>query len=239
MDPALIDACFFDPLGREQRMVWADAVQQVAFERCGVVRRFPVRAGRRVAPGWWWSATDGRLVHYGSGLMRMQVMLLDRDPSVVGLACRPVELLWRGSGAVLSHAPHLLARLADGTAALVDCVGRDGMSPEHARRAAVVAAAAAAVGWHYRAVGPPDPVLAANVRWLAGYRHPRYAATGTEAGQLLGCYSRPRPLIDGVRELGDPLKGTADGVPRAVARGSDGSADRAAARTGACRGRRR
>ncbi|WP_454130989.1 TnsA-like heteromeric transposase endonuclease subunit [Kitasatospora aureofaciens] len=172
MDPALIDACSFDPLGREQRMVWADAVQQVAFERCGVVRRFPVRAGRRVAPGWWWSATDGRLVHYGSGLMRMQVMLLDRDPSVVGLACRPVELLWRGSGgAVLSHAPHLLARLADGNGRAGGLRGA-GRDVARARtRAAVVAAAAAAVGWHYRAAGLPDPVLAANVRWLAGYRH--------------------------------------------------------------------
>jgi hypothetical protein len=28
------------------------------------------------------------------------------------------------------------------------------------------------VGWNYRLVGVPDPIVTANLRWLAGYRHP-------------------------------------------------------------------
>jgi hypothetical protein len=33
----------------------------------------PIRKGKRLAPGWWWSATTGRLVHYGSAAMRLHV----------------------------------------------------------------------------------------------------------------------------------------------------------------------
>ncbi|MFD5134296.1 TnsA-like heteromeric transposase endonuclease subunit [Streptomyces olindensis] len=120
--PAVADSCrysarFLDPYGGEQRMPWGEAARVVPLEECGPVRPFPLRSGRRFAPGWWWSATTGRLVHYGSGVMRTQVMLLDRDPSVMAMACRPVELSWRGSdGTEVSHAPHLMARFGDGCA---------------------------------------------------------------------------------------------------------------------------
>lgn len=185
-------------------MPWADVVRGIRLEDCGPVRSFPVRPGKRMAPGWWWSATDGRLVRYGSGVMRTQVMLLDHDPEVVAVACRPVEFVWRDpDGSCLEHAPHLMARLAGGSGLLVDCAGREETSRRLAHRAAVVTAAVASVGWSYRIARPPDPVLAANLGWLAGYRHPRYR--GAElARRAVDAFLRPRPLIEGARELGDP-----------------------------------
>ncbi len=131
-------------------------------------------------------------------------MLLDRDPAVVSLACRPLELVWRGGGKETGHAPQLMARLKDGSGVLVDGVGRSGPSARLAERARVVAAAAEAVGWGYRLAEPPDPVVVANVRWLAGYRHPRYAA-GPWMPALVEAFSSPRPAIEAVRELGDPI----------------------------------
>ncbi|MFD5134429.1 TnsA-like heteromeric transposase endonuclease subunit [Streptomyces olindensis] len=181
VDASLIDVRFRDPLGRAHQLPWLEAAQDVVFEDSPAVRPFPVRHGRRVAPGWWWSSTTGRLVAYGSGVMRIELMLLDRDPAVVALACRPVELVWREESKELGHAPQLMARLQDGSGLLLDCAGRSGPSARLAERARVVAAAAEAVGWSYRLAGPPDPVLLANVRWLAGYRHPRYAAGGVDA----------------------------------------------------------
>ncbi|MFF8609484.1 TnsA-like heteromeric transposase endonuclease subunit [Streptomyces sp. NPDC015346] len=148
-----VDACFRDPLGKAHQVSWLEAAQDVVFEDCPVIRSFPVRYGRRVAPGWWWSSTSGRLVAYGSGVMRTQLMLLDRDPAVVALACRPVELVWREDGKVVSHAPQLMARLQDGRGLLLDCAGRIGASARLAERARVVAAAAEAVGWSYRLAG--------------------------------------------------------------------------------------
>lgn len=200
-----VDACFRDPLGQAHQVSWLEAAQDVAFEACPVIRSFPVRYGRRVAPGWWWSSTNGRLVAYGSGVMRTQLMLLDRDPTVAALACRPVELVWREKGGrVVGHAPQLMARRQDGSGLLLDCVGRSGPSARLVERARVVAAAAEAVGWSYRLAGPPDPVLVANVRWLAGYRHPRYAA-GPWMPALAEAFGNPRPTVEVVCDLGDPI----------------------------------
>ncbi|MFF4795399.1 TnsA-like heteromeric transposase endonuclease subunit [Streptomyces sp. NPDC001276] len=199
-------ARFVDPVGDERLMRWRDVARGVALEDRGPVRPFPVRPGRRFAPGWWWSATTGRLVHYGSGVMRTQVMLLDRDPSVMAMACRPVELSWRESdGTVLSHTPHLMARFGDGGGLLLDCAGRGEISPRLAHRAAVMAAAARAVGWQYRVASPPEPVVAANLSWLSGYRHPRYRDTELMEGAVRA-FARPRPLIEGARDLGDTMR---------------------------------
>lgn len=201
----MIDARFLDARGALSQVPWLQAAAEDDLEQCRPVRSFPVRPGRRIAPGWWWSATDSQLVHYGFGAMRTQVMLLDFDRSVTALACSPVELVWRGRGERrVTHVPHLLARLRNGSAVLVDCAGRGGISRRLAVRARVMEAAAAAAGWHYRIAGAPDPMLAANVRWLAGFRHPRHAAAAGESS-VAACFEQPRPLVEAVRELGDPL----------------------------------
>ncbi|MFI1441838.1 TnsA-like heteromeric transposase endonuclease subunit [Streptomyces fructofermentans] len=204
VDARLIDVCFRDPGGRSRQVPWLEAAQVIPFEDFPAVRPFQVRHGRRIAPGWWWSSTAGRLVMYGSGVMRTQLMLLDRDPAVVALACRPVELVWREGGRTVGRAPQLMARLQDGSGLFLDCVGRSGLSALPAARARVVADAAEAVGWSYRLAGPPDPVLVANVRWLAGYRHPRYAA-GPWMSAVLEAFASPRPAVEGVYGLGDPI----------------------------------
>ncbi|WP_438453353.1 TnsA-like heteromeric transposase endonuclease subunit [Streptomyces asiaticus] len=197
-------ARFVDLSGVEHELPWLEACGERALEECLPVLQFPVLKGRRVAPGWYWSATNRGLVHHGFKAMRTQVMMLDRDPGVVALACRPVELLWRGRGGkTVSHAPHLMARLADGSGLLVDCAGRSGAGRRLVRRAVHAEAAAVAAGWHYRLVGPPPPVVEANVRWVAGYRHPRCA--GRWMSEVAECFRRPMALIDGVRLLGDPI----------------------------------
>ncbi|MEU9348015.1 TnsA-like heteromeric transposase endonuclease subunit [Streptomyces sp. NPDC048278] len=193
-----------DAAGIEHEVPWLEAAAEHALEECLPVRQFPALKGRRTAPGWYWSATDRRLVHYGFKAMRTQVMMLDHDPKVVALACRSVELLWRGRcGKTVSHAPHLMARLADGSGLLVDCAGRTGAGRRLVQRAFHIEAAAAAGGWHYRLVAPPPPVVEANVRWLAGYRHPR-CAQGRLA-EVTGCFRTPTALETGVRLLGDPI----------------------------------
>ncbi|MFP8962586.1 TnsA-like heteromeric transposase endonuclease subunit [Streptomyces nanhaiensis] len=197
------EARFVGGDGRLRRVPWSRLAREVAVEDLPPVRTFSVRQGRRVAPGWWWSATTGRLVHYGFGAMRTQVMLLDRDPRVVALACSPVELAWLAQdGEAVVHAPHLMARLEDGSGVLVDCAGRQGPSRRVAERAPQLTVLAREAGWRYRVAALPSPVGAANVRWLAGYRHPRNG--GGRLGEVAAAFARPRPLEEGVRDLGDP-----------------------------------
>lgn len=187
---------------------WLQAAVQVRFEELEPVALFPVVPGRRWGPGWWWSATTGRHIAHGSQAMCTQLMLLDREAHVVGLAARPVRLIWRdpGSGRVLTWVPQVFARYADGTALLADCPATTEPPGERAARAAaVLAVACEAVGFAYRRLVPPDPVLAANVRWLAGYRHPRHRDAGGLEHAVLEAFTAPQPLMAGAAAAGEAL----------------------------------
>ena len=61
-----------------------------------------------------------------------------------------------------------------------------------------------ALGWSYRRVGAINPVLAANVRWLGGYRHPRCRRPDA-ARQLVAVFDTPTPLDEGVLAAGSRL----------------------------------
>ena len=188
---------------------WEQAAPVVRFEDLPPVAAFPVVPGRRWGPGWWWSATTGGHVAHGSVAMRIQLMILDRDPVVTGLAARPVRVVWRdaGDGKVRSWVPQLFARHADGTGLLADCPAAPGAGGARAQGAAqVLQVLCAAVGWSYRRLAPPDPVTTANLRWLAGYRHPRNAGGPALQAAVAAAFTVPRPLAEGVAAVGDPLR---------------------------------
>ncbi|MFI9771666.1 TnsA-like heteromeric transposase endonuclease subunit [Streptomyces sp. NPDC052415] len=202
------EAVFLDPVGQVVQQRWADAALAVAFEDLAPVSAFPVVPGRRWGPGLWWSATTGRHVAAGSNAMRIQLMALDRDPDVTALAGRPVRLLWRNPrGQVRSWVPQLFARRADGTALLADCPSHPDAGGERALGAAdAVTEACAHIGWAYRRLLPLDDVLAANLKWLAGYRHPRNAGRLGLTAAVLEAFARPRPLAEGAEAVGDPIE---------------------------------
>ncbi|MEV0525773.1 hypothetical protein AB0I66_20280 [Streptomyces sp. NPDC050439] len=57
-------------------------------------------------------------------------MLLDFDPSVVGVSSQPFWLFWASdSGKSVSHAPDYFARREDGSAIVVDCRPADRRGP--------------------------------------------------------------------------------------------------------------
>jgi hypothetical protein len=60
------------------------------------------------------------------------------------------------------------------------------------------------VGWEYRLVGAANEIVTANVRWLAGYRHPRHHQPGV-AGMLRQVFAAPAPLLPGAETAGDPV----------------------------------
>ncbi|WP_236570696.1 TnsA-like heteromeric transposase endonuclease subunit [Streptomyces sp. GF20] len=208
-DGAGIEAAFVTAAGRLTQLLWDQAAASVRFEDVAPVSAFPVVPGRRWGPGWWWSATTGRHVVHGSAAMRTQLMVLDRNPDVTGLAARPVRLLWRDTadGRARSWVPQLFARYADGTGLLADCPSSPTAGGERAQRARMILEAACArVGWAYRRLEPPPAVVAANLRWLAGYRHPRNQGPPGLQAALSEAFAGPRPLADGTAAVGDPLQ---------------------------------
>jgi hypothetical protein len=60
------------------------------------------------------------------------------------------------------------------------------------------------VGWEYRLVGGFDAVVTANLRWLAGYRHPRHFVERV-VERLRVVFAEPVALMDGARIAGDPI----------------------------------
>jgi hypothetical protein len=174
------------------------------FEAARPVRRFNSYRGQRSFDGLWWSSTLSDHVGFESWLERDHVMLLDFDPNVTGIASQPFQIGWQHEDRLRWHTPDYFARLADGTGVVIDVRPDDRIEPEDAVAFDATARACESVGWQFRRVGELDAVLTANLRWLAGYRHPRCLHQDRAAG-LRQAFSNPAPLMEGVRQVGDPI----------------------------------
>jgi len=174
------------------------------FEAAAPVRSFPSVKDAVNWPGYWWSATNGRHVGYESWVECDVAMMLDFDPAVTAFSSQPFWLYWPGGKGQRRHAPDFFARLADGSGVVVDVRPDDQVDESAAEAFTVTAQACAEAGWEFRRTGGPPAVLAADVRWLAGYRHPRCRRTGV-ARELLRVFGEPAPLLAGAREAGDPI----------------------------------
>ncbi|WP_241007799.1 TnsA-like heteromeric transposase endonuclease subunit [Mycobacterium kubicae] len=182
-----------------------DQAAAVPFEDGLPVRRFTTRKGQRHLSGRWWCATTTGHVGFESWLERDHVMLLDFDPAVVGIAAQPFWLSWSdASGSIVRHAPDYFARRADGSAVVMDCRPIERRRDSDRAKFEATRRACARLGWEYRLVGSVEPILAANTRWLAGYRHPRHGHP-LIAQLLVEVFATPRGLMHGAAKVGDPI----------------------------------
>jgi hypothetical protein len=131
-------------------------------------------------------------------------MALDFDPAVVGLASQPLRFCWLVEDRQRTHTPDYFARLVNGTGMVIDVRPRDLVDEATAEVFAVTAQVCAAVGWQFRHVGALDKTYAANLRWLARYRHRRceHAELGARLREV---FADPLPLFAGAERAGDRL----------------------------------
>ncbi|WP_131784540.1 TnsA-like heteromeric transposase endonuclease subunit [Protofrankia symbiont of Coriaria ruscifolia] len=183
------------------------SVSTIAFEDVAPVRDFPSYRGQRHFPGLYWSATMGRHVWFESWLERDHAMLLDFDPLVVGFASQPFWLRWRDSapGGARSHAPDYFARATDGSGLVVDCRPVDLVDARSAESFAATRRACEQAGWSYRLVGYLDGARVTNLRWLAGYRHPRFGEPSGLTAAVATAFAVPAPLTRQAATVGDPI----------------------------------
>jgi hypothetical protein len=197
------EVSFIDEAGAQRREP-LPSCWNLPFERAGPSRSFPSFKGQRNFPGLWWSATTGEHVGYESWVERDVAMLLDFDPEIVAFSSQPFWLIWPGQQGERRHAPDFFARRADGTGVVIDVRPDDLVDPKAAEVLDATASACGEVGWESRRTGGPSAVLAANVRWLAGYRHPRCRRPEI-ADALIERFSEPMPLFAGAAAVGDRL----------------------------------
>ncbi|MGJ5805965.1 TnsA-like heteromeric transposase endonuclease subunit [Streptomyces europaeiscabiei] len=176
------------------------------FEEAAPVRSFPSYRGLRNFSGWYWAATGTTEIGYESWVELSHLMRLDSDPVVVAMASQPFRLSWRhgGRGRRVRHTPDYFVRRRDGTAVVLDVRPDELIEPDDALKFAVTAVACAQVGWGYERVGVLEPVLAANLHWLSGYRHPRVRREPVVAA-LTTVFTEPCGLLAGARTVGDPI----------------------------------
>ncbi|MFD5565867.1 TnsA-like heteromeric transposase endonuclease subunit [Kitasatospora griseola] len=174
------------------------------FESTDPVREFRWAKNGQSFAGWYFSATVGGHVGYESWLERDRLILLDREPEVVGIASQPFWLHWHDGLRRRRHAPDYFVRLADGRGRVVDVRAGNRIERADAEAFAATERACRAVGWEFVRVGEPDPVVMENVRWLSRYRRRRCADPDVGA-RLLDVFADPRPLRAGAARAGDPL----------------------------------
>lgn len=175
---------------------------QVRFEGSSPIGGPRTFRGQRNFDGLWWMAMTRSHVGFESWLRRDQLIQLDFDTSVVGVFAWPFALHWHTDAGERHHSPDYFVRLANGAAVVLDVRTTD--VPELDDECAVIASACAQVGWQHRRVGRSDPVFMANLRWLAGYRHPR-CADARRTVALREAFALPRGLGDGAAAVGDPI----------------------------------
>lgn len=153
---------------------------------------------QRHLPGRYWFATTGEHVLYESRIELKTLMMLDFDPSVVGVAAQPFALALSDGDfgkTTKLHVPDYLARHARGRDRVIDV--KPAPFADKPRNRQVFAAtrdACAAAGCGYEVVTDHDPVLLANVEWLAGFRRV------------------PAKLDDVLIPVGDALRGFPSGM---------------------------
>jgi len=202
--PDGVQLVYADDRDRRQVVALEDAAA-VDFGRTRPFRKPPAYRGQRNFPGWWWSATTRSHVVYESWLQRHYIIEADRDVRVTGIAGQPFELAWPEGKNRVRHVPDLFCRIFDGGGVVTDCRPVSRANDGFRHKSAVTAAACSMIGWDFRVVGEPDPVWAANLRWLAGYRHPRFGDEHLEA-TLLELFACPQSLGDVAGQAGDPIR---------------------------------
>jgi len=174
------------------------------FEAADPVREFRWAKGGESFAGLYYSVTVGAHVGYESWLERDRLILLDRDPEVVGIASQPFWLHWHDGERMRRHAPDFFVRLVDGRGRVVDVRAADRLDEAAVDAFEATERACRAVGWEFRRVGAVDPVLMGNMRWLSRYRRRRCLRQDV-ADRLLEVFSEPGPLRSGAVRVGDPL----------------------------------
>ncbi|MEU6260432.1 TnsA-like heteromeric transposase endonuclease subunit [Streptomyces sp. NPDC047043] len=147
------------------------------FAESGPWRQVRSVHGQRHYSGTYMSATTGGPVVYESRLELARLLLADFDPVVREIYGQPCHLVARFGDRVRRYVPDFLLVTRSGTARVVNVKPADRLAdPKVAQALAWPRGLVERRGWEYEAWSGADPVMLANVRFLAAYRRPGVVA---------------------------------------------------------------
>ncbi|KAB1141158.1 TnsA-like heteromeric transposase endonuclease subunit [Streptomyces luteolifulvus] len=136
-------------------------------------RQFRSVRGQRHYSGTYMSATTAGPVVHESRLELARLLLADFDPAVRGIYGQPCRLMARIGDRVRRHVPDFLLVMRSGTARVVIAKSADRLGePKVSEALAWPGELVERCGWEYEVWSGADPVVLANVRFLAAYRRP-------------------------------------------------------------------
>jgi len=150
-----------------------------------VVRTRPSNEDQKNFTGLLWCATNSQHVENESWLERDRMIFLDRDPTIIGIASQPFRPDFQLDGIPCFYVPGYFAKAFDGPSVVVDVRPDDHIDAHDHEIFAATATIGKSVGWGYQRVGALPHVLAANLHWLVGYKHPR-CRTAVDAHKITG-----------------------------------------------------
>lgn len=158
--------------------------------------------------GSYWSATMEAPVGYESRLEYANLLLADFDPRVEWILSQPFLLEGIDRGVARKRIPDYLVARTDGSVCVVDVKPADRLPLSKVREPlAWSRRVVEAHGWEYRVQSEPDPVLLANVQFLAGYRR-RFQFIDAEIAAVVDELRAPMTFGEAVRAAtpiaGDP-----------------------------------
>lgn len=170
VEAAAVMVQYRDDSGDNQQSArWQD-VDVTALLAAAPWRQFPQYPGQRHYPGMYWFATQRELVVYESRLELAALLAADYDRAVTRATGQPFVLVAKVDGVVRRHVPDFLL-MTDSGPVVVDVKPADRQGD---RRTAHTLAWTKEVvlqrGWRYEVTSGPEPVVLANLRFLAGYR---------------------------------------------------------------------
>lgn len=162
--------------GSEVRRPWPGVSAQ-DLRAAAPWRTFRWYKGQKHYSGTYWSATCGGHVIYESRLELARLLLADFDLAVSWIVPQPVLLETTVAGTRCRHFPDFLLITTDGPVVVDVKPARQAAKPLVASTFEWTRAVVESRGWRYEVWHDADPVNLANVRFLAGYRHPQYVDT--------------------------------------------------------------
>jgi hypothetical protein len=134
-------------------------------------RRFRAYRGQRHYTGSYWSSTMRAHVGFESRLELSNLRLIDFDPTAEWILSQPFLMEGLDGGVRRRHVPDFLVRRRDGRLCLVDVKPAARLLNETVQASlGWTRRVVEEEGWEYRVCSEPDVIVAANVRFLAGYR---------------------------------------------------------------------
>jgi hypothetical protein len=179
-----------------RRRIDSDEIGEVAFEHCSPVRRFPAYRGKRSHEGRYWFSSMGRHVRFESHFESVALSVLDFSRQATRVSSNPFWLLWPKGSTPARHAPDFFARLADGSALVIDVHPAKFVGERIRAQHAGTRQVCDRLGWRYVEFTYIDPAVRHNIALLGGYSRPHSAIADVMRDAVLDV--APPPVDGGI-----------------------------------------